>query len=433
VIGHSLNKTKSNVMVVDDNPANLKLLEDMLQQQGYQVRSFPRGRLALASAAKNPPDLILLDINMPEMDGYEVCEQLKIDGNLAQIPVIFLSALDETADKVKAFRSGGVDYVTKPFQVDEIRARVETQIELHNLQRSLQMHNGHLEELVGARTRELADAYTRLKILEGAKSEFLNLISHEFRTPLNGLLGIGELILDELDSSPEGHELREMFEESRRRILTILEDALLLTQIDVEPEKFAAVPLDLASILSVAIARAEEFARSREVTLASAPVDVGYVFGVDDLLIKALKALIETAARFSNAGEAVRLSLHSIEGDIQVVIESSGRAIPDAAIHKFFDIFAVGEESTPGGDIGLEAAVAYRILALFGGSVAVENRESSGIRLTVMLKCGQPRTNFQARINQGSEKVESGSNSVVECQLPKLDVAGSTPVSRSIK
>src|SRR5260370_36474782 len=130
--------------------------------------------------------------------------------------------MDENADKVKAFGCGGVDYVTKRFQVDEIRARVETQIELHNLQRSLQMHNGHLEELVSARTRELAAAHTRLKILEQAKSEFLTLISHEFRTPLNGLLGIGELILDELDSSPEGHELRDMFEQSRRRILAIL-------------------------------------------------------------------------------------------------------------------------------------------------------------------------------------------------------------------
>jgi len=128
-------------------------------------------------------------------------------------------------------------------------------------------------------------------------------------------------------------------------------------------------------------------------------MNLGYVVGVGDLLIKALKALIETAARFSNVGEAVRVTSRSVEGGIHVAIEGIGRTIPDAAIHKFFDIFAVGEESTPGGDIGLEAAVAYRILALFGGSVSVENRESSGIRLTVMLKCAQPPTNFQAKIN----------------------------------
>jgi putative two-component system response regulator len=107
---------QASVMVVDDQPANLKLLEDMLKNQGYAIRSFPRGQLALASAAQSPPDLILLDINMPQMNGIEVCERLKSDRRLAGIPVIFLSALNESEDKIKAFRSGGVDYVTKPFQ-----------------------------------------------------------------------------------------------------------------------------------------------------------------------------------------------------------------------------------------------------------------------------------------------------------------------------
>src|ERR1700733_2462372 len=103
------------IMVVDDNPANLKLLERMLAQAGYGVRSFSRGRPALVSAAQNPPDLILLDINMPELTGYEVCERLKSDVKLAPIPVIFLSALSQTEDKVKALRCGGVDYISKPF------------------------------------------------------------------------------------------------------------------------------------------------------------------------------------------------------------------------------------------------------------------------------------------------------------------------------
>src|ERR1017187_5202415 len=102
-------------MIVDDNPANLKLLEDMLRQDGYEVRSFPRGRLALTAAMRNPPDLILLDINMPEMNGYEVCEHLKSTEELSDIPVIFLSALNDIEDKLGAFRSGAVDFISKPF------------------------------------------------------------------------------------------------------------------------------------------------------------------------------------------------------------------------------------------------------------------------------------------------------------------------------
>jgi response regulator RpfG family c-di-GMP phosphodiesterase len=146
---------RGNIIAVDDNPANLKLLEGMLRQQGYRVRSFPRGRLALAAAMTNPPELILLDINMPEMNGYEVCERLKSTQELSDIPVIFLSALNETEDKVKAFRSGAVDYISKPFQFEEVHARVETHLQLRDLQRALKLQNEHLKELVDQRTEQI--------------------------------------------------------------------------------------------------------------------------------------------------------------------------------------------------------------------------------------------------------------------------------------
>src|SRR5579859_259045 len=102
---------RNRIMAVDDQPSNLKLLEDLLSRQGHIVRSFPRGRLALEAAVRNPPDLILLDINMPEMSGFQVCDLLKADEKLAPIPVIFLSALSDSSDKVQAFQCGGVDYV----------------------------------------------------------------------------------------------------------------------------------------------------------------------------------------------------------------------------------------------------------------------------------------------------------------------------------
>jgi DNA-binding response OmpR family regulator len=141
-------------MVVDDQPANLKLMEDMLKRQGYGVRSFPRGRMALEAASKDLPDLILLDINMPEMNGFEVCERLKADGRLVSIPVIFLSALNETEDKVKAFQSGGVDYITKPFQFEEVQARVETHIQL---QRARKAERDLLENTLNGLIRTLAE------------------------------------------------------------------------------------------------------------------------------------------------------------------------------------------------------------------------------------------------------------------------------------
>jgi two-component system NtrC family sensor kinase len=125
---------KGNILIVDDTPANLRLLSQMLAEHGYQVRPVPDGPLALAAARAEPPDLILLDVRMPEMNGYEVCEHLKGDAQTRDIPIIFISALDATQDKVRAFAVGGVDYVTKPFQAAEVLARVETHLALRELQ-----------------------------------------------------------------------------------------------------------------------------------------------------------------------------------------------------------------------------------------------------------------------------------------------------------
>ena len=122
--------------MVDDTPANLQLLASMLKERGYKTRPVPSGQLALQAAVSDPPDLILLDISMPDMDGYEVCRRLKADDKLKDMPVMFISALNEVLDKVKAFSVGGVDYITKPFQFDEVQARVDTHLKIRRLQRS---------------------------------------------------------------------------------------------------------------------------------------------------------------------------------------------------------------------------------------------------------------------------------------------------------
>jgi sigma-B regulation protein RsbU (phosphoserine phosphatase) len=139
-------RSKANILVVDDTPANLRLLSGMLAEQGYKVRSVINGQMALTAAQAAPPDLILLDINMPEMNGYEVCERLKTDERTGDIPVIFISALDAIEDKVKAFHVGGLDYVTKPFQFEEVLARVETHLSLRRLQRQLEQANKRFEK-----------------------------------------------------------------------------------------------------------------------------------------------------------------------------------------------------------------------------------------------------------------------------------------------
>ena len=137
--------SESDILIVDDTPANLQLLSKILSEQGYRVRPVPSGSMALSAARVEPPDLVLLDIRMPEMDGYTVCERLKADEKTRDTPIIFISALDATQEKVRAFRVGGLDYITKPFQVEEVLARVETHLALRKLQTQLQEANSKME------------------------------------------------------------------------------------------------------------------------------------------------------------------------------------------------------------------------------------------------------------------------------------------------
>ena len=137
---------KADILLVDDKPDNLRLLDTMLARQGYKVRKVTTGKMALQVAESARPDLILLDVAMPEMDGYEVCQYLKADPVTSEIPVIFLSALDLAFNKVRAFEVGGSDYITKPFHLSEVKARIDNQLKLRSLRQELQEKNRQLEE-----------------------------------------------------------------------------------------------------------------------------------------------------------------------------------------------------------------------------------------------------------------------------------------------
>lgn len=181
--------TQPNILLVDDNPQNLAALSRILTEQGYHVRTAINGQVALTSVRNLLPDLILLDILMPGMDGYEVCHQLKADKTAREIPVLFLSALDTPIDKVKAFDVGGVDYITKPFQADEVVARVETHLMLRNMQQQLQeqkneleTYRDHLEELVEQRTLELtheiAERQRAEQVIRVSEQQYRSLAEH---------------------------------------------------------------------------------------------------------------------------------------------------------------------------------------------------------------------------------------------------------------
>jgi two-component system sensor histidine kinase/response regulator len=190
-----------DILIVDDTPANLLLLGQILKDNGYKVRPVPSGSMALQVAEKEKPDLILLDIMMPEMDGFEVCSRLKKNEDLKDVPIIFISALNNTNDIVKAFKSGGADYINKPFQAEEVIARVTTHLKIYQQRKELQEINA-------------------------TKDKFFSIIAHDLRGPLSGFMSLTEMMADESFNltSDEKKELTVDLSHSARNIYNLLEN-----------------------------------------------------------------------------------------------------------------------------------------------------------------------------------------------------------------
>ena len=366
------------IMIIDDEPDNLNVLGEMLRHDGWDVRAFPRGEMALAAAHDEPPDLVLLDIRMPGMDGYEVCRRFKADARLRAIPIIFLSAFAAAADKIQAFGAGGVDYVTKPFAAVEVLARSHTHLRLHR-------HQQQLEKLVRERVKELAEAHRRLRIWDDAKTQWLNMLSHEMRTPLTSIFGITELLFMELPPDSGHHDLRTIFDLSRERVGKLMDDALTLAQINVAVEALDGRPVRLAYILRCALDTFNRQVPVCEVRATIAAVEQTTVFVDSALLNRALINLLQTAACCVGAGESIMLEALLAAGQAKVLISTAGKPLPPEAVETFFDVGGQRMLFKGGGDFGLGAALAGRILRLFNGSVAVRNGSEQGIVMEILL------------------------------------------------
>jgi CheY-like chemotaxis protein len=381
-----IHETKPVILAVDDAPANLDVLIGLLGDR-YRVKVATSGENALKLAtAGNPPDLILLDILMPEMDGIEVCRALKEYRQLRDVPVIFISSLEDLDDKIKAFTTGGVDYVTKPFQPEELLARVDTHLTLRKVQQQLEEHNNQLDALVRRKSKELAEAHDRLALVARTKGEFLKLISHELRTPANGILGVAEVVIKSCAENEDVIALYPYFEESRDRMISVLDDSLLLAEVDFSQKDFKTAPVGLSEMLAESFRAAADFAREQEVELGALPVCDAHVDGDSGLFKMSLTAFLKTAVVFTEPGRSVAFRCIDGTTTITLILETSGRILDEKTIDGFFDLSSSVRSSTRAEVLGLRPVVAERVVSLYGGFVQLRNNDDSGITINITMK-----------------------------------------------
>ena len=351
--------SKAELLIVDDTLENLRLLSRMLAEEGYRVETASSGARALATAQANPPDLVLLDIKMPEMDGYEVCAALKADERTRDIPIIFLSALDETYDKVKAFTSGGVDYIIKPFQFEEVLARVETHIALMNLQRQLQQANRELQK--------------RLEELDA----FAHTVAHDLKNPLTRIIGYAELLEGEFDTLPE-EDLRGflgVIARGGRKMENIINELLLLAS--VREGEVESQPLDMSDIVNEVqrrLGHVIEGSQAQIIEPESWPAALGHGPWVEEVWLN----YISNAIKYS--GREPRLELGgAVEpgGAARFWVRDNGPGLSEEDQGRLFAPFTRLHQVRAEGH-GLGLSIVRRIVDKLGGQVGVESQVGKG-------------------------------------------------------
>lgn len=398
---------KPSILIVDDTLENLQLMSSMLTGNGYCVTAAPDGPTALMIAENEPPDLILLDIRMPGMDGYEVCSRLKFYPKTQNIPIIFLSALDDIQDKIKGFALGGADYITKPFKDEEVAARVNTHISVRRMQQQLEEQNGllqkeiidrrkaesalkkandELELRVQERTAELLKAKEAAEAASRAKTAFLGNISHEFRTPLNPIIGMADVLLDSAGPGTDEHKYLNCIAVAGRQLLGIVENLIELSRIEAEGIQAQIEPIEIRPFLRSAAANLSYHARAKGLKVQY-EIDAAIPDLIDsdsDLLLTVIDRLGKNAVKFTEKGEIV-LSVREVsEGEgtpaLEWAIRDTGAGIPADRLEYIFEDFTQADSSRSRryGGIGLGLTLVRRIVKALGGRIWAESEEGKG-------------------------------------------------------
>jgi len=365
---------KGNILVVDDTFENLDLLSSVLGQEGYEVRPVSEGRMALRAVEVELPELILLDINMAPMNGYEVCERLKQDARTKDIPVIFVSALDETLDKLRAFSLGAVDYVTKPYQMPEVLARVRTHLQLRRTQQALER------------------SYSELRQLEALRDELVHMVVHDLRSPLTALICNLSFLRTELADtvSEQIAEDIESADAAANMMVGMANDLLDVSRIESERMPVQIASVDLLEVVRSAVDNVRRMRAGREVLIESN----GPVSGWFDasLIRRVVENLVSNGLKHTPPTQPLRIEVLG-DQELRVVVCDQGGGVPEQFRETIFEKFGMAEarKQCDFHSVGLGLAFCKLAVEAHGGRIGVDCSSGQGSAFWFVIPNQRPK------------------------------------------
>jgi|GEM_PF-123044 len=427
-----MNSGDYKILAVDDNPKTLKLLAILLPSEKFRIDYAFTGEEAIKLAGEDCYDLVLLDIGMPGMDGFETCKKIHNNQKNREVPVIFVTGRSDIESLKKAFQSGGVDYLTKPFNPDELLARVQTHIELKRYKDNQKRLNSWLEEKIVERTHEIQEANAKLELanqelqsLDVAKTEFLRMINHEIRTPLNTILGFINILKDEVKSS-NLIEIIEYLEISSARMEKFLMVVLQITELMTYKKLLSVEVIPVGRLIDSSLVKLQTKLISKAITPEiEGNVSKIVIQGNFKHMDLCFESVIENAVQHSPDGSKIIIRVVEEKPYVVCEIIDAGQGFSEYALSNLFKFFAVGERHIDQ-NLGLDLALAKLIMDAHQGIIEIRNNENVGA--TVKLKLNEVLTSSTKTAQYQDNKF---TDSVTNAKEPSLENPRKTSKDRS--
>ncbi len=356
----------AEVLVVDDIPRNLEIIMQVLSRTGIEVSAAVSGTHALAYLKRRRPDLILLDIAMPDLDGITLCRQLKADPETADIPVIFLTAKVETEDVIRGFEAGAVDYVRKPFVVEELLSRVTTHLQLR-------------------------ESFARIQRQNREKDRYFSILAHDLRNPLSGFLNITEMLqLYHGDMNPEKiEEYLGLLKDSSRGLVKLLENLLTWSRVQIGALKPRMVPLNLGDIVdaTASVLRPSMTLKEQQFFIDRAEGSPATTYGDTEMISTVVRNLLSNAIKFTPRGGSITVSLGGTADAVTLAVSDTGAGIDQQSLETIFEMGQTrshhGTEGEKGTGLGLP--LCHELVSVHHGSISVDSTPGKGTIFQVIL------------------------------------------------